>query len=176
MFLLAAAWLLAMGVRFTRAPEVPEWGPARTNERAADIAPIDVDSTIVFPEGGRDPFEGAARTSERKGGGGSDGDEDDNVDIGDDDEDSVDDKDDGRTSEAGNKDGRTKSPPTVPPRFVGTISVEDSGTYTVVADGDEYVALGPRGGEARRYRLVKRTAAYLLLEDAAGRRIRVAVP
>jgi hypothetical protein len=180
-FLLAAGWLLAMGVGFTHAPEIPEWGPARTGERPADIVSLDVDSTMPFPEGGIDPFGGPGKDSETKAGGaGGGGDNsgwggDDDVEI-DDEEVAAGDEDDDPTSEPVDKDKRADPPRAAPPRFLGSLSVEDSGTYTFVADGDEYVAVGPGGGEAGRYRLVERSASYLLLEDASGVRIRVAIP
>jgi hypothetical protein len=62
------------------------------------------------------------------------------------------------------------------PRFVGTLSVEDSGTYTFVEEGDEYMVIGPGGGEAGRYRLVSRTETCIVLKDSSGRLHRVPVP
>jgi hypothetical protein len=71
---------------------------------------------------------------------------------------------------------RARVPPRSVPRFVGTLRVEDSGTYTFVADGDEYVAIAPGGGEAGRYRLVSRTETCIVLKDSSDRLHRVPVP
>jgi len=185
-FILAALWLLAMGVRFTSAPAIPEWGPPRTFKRAGEAAQIDLDRAVPYPKGGRDGIfewpqsreekEAIARRErerERR-------------------RTELEKKRQARTDDSGRRPpvvtaedvkdtskGRGRgavSRPRVPPRFVGTLSVEDSGTYTFVVDGDEYVAIAPGGGEAGRYRLVSRTETCIVLKDSSGRLYRVPVP
>ena len=181
---IAAAWFLATGAQLLRGPQVPDWGPARTFHRVGEVVRIDLDGIAPYPKGGDDPFAwraevgpvitpevegpvtGGRSAGSGNGGGGNDISQS------------------GSPSGTGGRPGREETdddktkivPPSSPPRFVGTLRVEESGTYTFVADGDEYVALAPGGGETGRYRLVERAATRIILEDASGRRISVPIP
>jgi hypothetical protein len=180
---LAACWFLATGSELLNGPQLREWGPPRTFESARKVAGVDLDNVVSFPKGGRGDIFGWPRTREEiivqqrkkarrraelerqrrqarqdNGAGPSEAQINDTADA-----------------DAGHG-AAPVAEDRAPPRFVGTISVEDSGTYTFVADGDEYVAIAPGGGEAGRYRLVERSAVRIIIEDASGRRFSVPVP
>jgi len=179
-FVVAALWLLAMGVRFMQAPEIPEWGSPRTSDLPRDNPDAGLNDVMPYLKGGRDDVfgwpglgdEGKVVDDRRRERGPT----------------PTRDEKKRRATDNPNKHGRTKtdedglgaeeprkSSP-VRPRFVGTLSVENSGTYMFLADGDKYVAFAPGEGLAGRYRLVKRSAKHIVIEDRSGSRFRVQLP
>jgi hypothetical protein len=183
---MASVWFLATGAKLLRGPDLPEWGPPRTFDRAGEVAGVDLDKVAPFPKGGREDIFGWPQPGEEEEAGARRERERERRRI-----------EFERKRQAGDDDGGGRRPGVttgdvkdtskgrrrgvvsrarVPPRFVGTLRVEDSGTYTFVAEGDEYVAIAPGGGEAGRYRLVSRTETCIVLRDTSGRLHRVPVP
>ena len=174
-FLLAALWLFAMGVRLIQAPEMPDWGPPRTSGCARDVSGAGLNDVMPYPEGGSDPFVDLEELAEPPQP-----------------------PEPPEPTEAPEPPEPTEAPrprerpgaqeppepeephiavsPGLSPRFVGTLSVEDSGTYTFIAEGDEYVSIAPGEDRSGRYRLIKRSATHIVVEDRSSRRFQIPLP
>ncbi len=64
-FIAASAWLLVMALDYVRAPEVPSWGPAKTDVVGAPTPAFDLDhipEPPLEPSEGSDPFRGDGPT------------------------------------------------------------------------------------------------------------------